>query len=249
MSQFMFREPNGFENASQWPGPRPRWLAIAPFGGRSGRGIVARRSPSAPEWLQMKWTRRFFSFGLVLALVAGVSCTAGDTSPMEPAAQPIEQPAQSLALLDGLGGLLGGVLDLTGAIVSDLLSITGLLTCQEQQYAVTYATIGPWGGTIKVGKHTLVIPKGALSSNVRIKAEQMTGSTNSVRFSPEGLQFKKQAALALSYQNCQNVDVPKAVVYTTEKLKVLEILRSLDLLKSRTITAPIDHFSRYAVAY
>jgi hypothetical protein len=198
----------------------------------------------------MKWTRRFFSFGLVLALVAGVSCTAGDTSPLEaPVAQPIAQPEQALGLLDGLGGVVGGVLDLTGAVVSDLLTITGLLTCQEQQYAVTYQTVGPEGGTIRVGKHTLVIPRGALRSNVRIKAEQLTGSTNSVRFSPEGLQFSKQAVLALSYQNCQNVDVPKAVVYTTEQLKVLEILRSLDLLKSRTITAPIDHFSRYAVAY
>jgi hypothetical protein len=26
-------------------------------------------------------------------------------------------------------------------------------------------------------------------------------------------------------------------------------LRSLDLFKKKTVTAPIDHFSRYAVAY
>jgi hypothetical protein len=198
----------------------------------------------------MKWTRRFFSFGLVLALVAGVSCTAADTSPMEaPVAQPIEQPSELLGLLDGTGGLLGGVVDLAGNVLGGLLQITGLLTCQEQQYAVTSATIGPLGGTIRVGKHSLVIPKGALRSYVKIQAEQMKGSTNSVRFSPEGLQFEKQAVLSLNYENCQNTDVPKAVVYTTEKLKILEILKSLDLLKSRTIAAPIDHFSRYAVAY
>ena len=201
----------------------------------------------------MKWTRRFFSFGLVLALVAGVSCTAGDTSPMEPAApavQPIEQPSLLLGgLLDGLGGVVGGVLDLTGGVLTNLLKVTGLLTCQSQQYDVTYATIGSSGGTIWVGKHYLVIPKGALRSNVRIKAEQIKGSTNSVRFSPEGLQFQKQAVLALNYENCQNTQVPKAVVYTSEKLKILEILQSLDLLKSQTIAAPIDHFSRYAVAY
>jgi hypothetical protein len=198
----------------------------------------------------MKWTRRFFSLGLVLALVAGVSCTAADTSPMEaPVAQPIEQPSELLGLLDGAGGLLGGVVDLTGNVLGGVLKITGLLTCQEQQYAVTSATIGPSGGTIRVGKHSLVIPKGALRSSVRIKAEQIRGSTNSVRFSPEGLQFEKQAVLALNYENCQNTEVPKTVVYTTEKLKVLEILKSLDLLRSRTIAAPIDHFSRYAVAY
>jgi hypothetical protein len=179
----------------------------------------------------MKWTRRVFSFGLAMALLAGVSCTAAD-SPMEaPVAQPIEQPAYLL------GGVVSGVLDIT------------LLACQEQPYVVTYETIGPMGGTITVGKHSLVIPKGALRENVRIKAEQMRGSTNSVRFSPEGLKFEQRAVLALNYENCQNIGVPKAVVYTTEKLDVLEILRSLDLFKARTVAAPIDHFSRYAVAF
>jgi hypothetical protein len=38
-------------------------------------------------------------------------------------------------------------------------------------------------------------------------------------------------------------------VYTDENLKILEVLRSLDLFGKRTVTAPIDHFSRYAVAY
>ena len=152
-------------------------------------------------------------------------------------------------LLGVVGETVGGVVDLAGGIVSGLLKVTGLLTCQEQQYAVTYQTVGSQGGTIRIGKHYLVIPRGALRQNVRIKAEQMTGPTNSVRFSPEGLQFQKQAVLALNYQNCQNVEVPKAVVYTTEQLKVLEILKSLDLLRARIITAPIDHFSRYAIAY
>jgi len=174
---------------------------------------------------------------------------------MEPsAAQQVEQPSLLLGdLLGGVGGLVGGtvdgLVDLTGGVLTQLLKVTGLLTCQEQQYAVTYQTVGSQGGTIKIGKHSLTIPKGALRSNVQIKAEQMRGSTNSVRFSPEGLHFEKQAILALNYQNCQNVEAPKAVVYTTEKLQILEILRSLDLLKSRTIAAPIDHFSRYAVAF
>jgi hypothetical protein len=202
----------------------------------------------------MKWSRRFFALGLALALSAGVSCTTADGPTGIPEAQSIEQPAYLLGdLLGGVGGVVGGtvdgVVDVAGGVVGGLLQITGLLTCQEQQYAVTYQTVGSQGGTIKIGKHSLVIPKGALRQNVRIKAEQMRGPTNSVRFSPEGLQFQKQAVLALNYQNCQNVEVPKAVVYTTEKLKILEVLRSLDLLRARTVTAPIDHFSRYAVAF
>jgi hypothetical protein len=198
----------------------------------------------------MKWTRRFFSLGLMLALLAGVSCTAADGPTTAPEAQPVEQPAYLLGdLLGVVGGTINGVLDLTGNLLSTLLNVTGLLTCQEQQYAVTSQTVGPQGGTVRVGKHTLVIPRGALRQNVRIKAEQMRGPTNSVRFSPEGLRFEKQAVLTLNYQNCQNVDVPKAVVYTTDGLVVREILRSLDVLRLRIIAAPIDHFSRYAVAY
>ncbi|HWN19391.1 MAG TPA: hypothetical protein VNO19_10795 [Gemmatimonadales bacterium] len=198
----------------------------------------------------MKWTRRFFSLGLVLALLGGVSCTTDDGPTAVPEAQPVEQPAYLLGdLLGVVGGTLNGVLDLTGNVLTTLLEITGLLSCQEQQYAVTSQTVGSQGGTIRVGKHTLVIPRGALRSNVRIKAEQMRGPTNSVRFSPEGLQFQKPAVLTLNYQNCRNIDVPKAVVYTTDRLEVREILRSLDILRLRIISAPIDHFSRYAVAY
>ena len=203
----------------------------------------------------MNWLRRFSTLGLALLLTGVVSCTTADTGPTEPVAPPSQLESQPL-LLDGLGGLvggvgdlLGGVVDIVGGVVSELLDVTGLLTCQEQQYEVDYETIGPWGGTVRVGKHALVVPRGALRSYVRIKAEQMRGPTNSVRFSPEGLEFQKPATLILNYENCQNVGTPKAVVYTTEDLKVLEILRSLDLLKARTITAPIDHFSRYAVAY
>jgi hypothetical protein len=202
----------------------------------------------------MKWSRRFFTLGLVLALSAGVSCTAADgptgIPEAQPVAQPIEQPAYLLGdLLGVVGGTVGGVLDLTGDVVGGLLQITGLLTCQEQQYAVTYQTVGSGGGTIKVGKHSLVIPKGALRKNVVIKAEQLKGSTNSVRFSPEGLKFQKPATLKLNYQNCEDVETPKAVVYTTEQLEILEVFQSLDLLKTETVAAPIDHFSRYAVAF
>ena len=77
----------------------------------------------------------------------------------------------------------------------------------------------------------------------------MRGKTNSVRFSPEGLRFQKPAVLTMNYQNCALVLLQKKIVYTDEQLKVLEVLRSLDLFRSRTVSAPIDHFSRYAVAY
>jgi hypothetical protein len=53
----------------------------------------------------------------------------------------------------------------------------------------------------------------------------------------------------MSYDNCALVLLQKKIVYTDEKLKILEVLGSLDLFKKKSVSAPIDHFSRYAVAY
>jgi hypothetical protein len=183
---------------------------------------------------------------LVLALSAGISCTAAD-SPMGP--QVSEQTAQPSYLLDGLLSGDGLVGDVVNGAVGTVLGVTDLLVCKSEPYAVREATIGSDGGTIKVGNHTLVIPRGALKKKTRITAEQMRGRTNSIRFSPAGLEFQRSASLTMSYKNCLLVLVQKKIVYTDEKLRILEVLRSLDLFGKRTVTAPIDHFSRYAVAY
>ena len=53
----------------------------------------------------------------------------------------------------------------------------------------------------------------------------------------------------MGYRNCSLLSILKRVVYTDEKLKVLDLIPSLDLLEARTVTAPIKHFSRYAVAW
>jgi hypothetical protein len=178
------------------------------------------------------WNRRFVALGLVVALTMGAGCTSSE-SPVGPSAASTEKAPELL-----LGGLVGNV-----------LSITDLLTCSSLPYATTTRTVGPNGGVVAVGQYTLVIPAGALSSNVQIRAEQMSGKVNSVRFSPEGLKFASPATLTMGYKNCSLVLLPKRIVYTSELLKVLEILRSQDLLGPKTVTAPIDHFSRYAVAY
>jgi hypothetical protein len=201
----------------------------------------------------MKWHRRFRVFGLTLLLLVGMSCSGSDgTLTGIPGSQSIEQPSALLGDLlgDTVDGLASG--DLTGTLggaIGGILEITDLLTCSEQKYVVVTQTVGPKGGTIKVGEHVLVIPEGALSRKVTIKAEQMRGSTNSVRFSPEGLRFEKPAPLTMSYKNCLVVLLPKRIVYTTEQFKILEVLRSLDLFHKKQVTAPLDHFSRYAIAY
>jgi hypothetical protein len=198
----------------------------------------------------MSWTRKFSVLGLSLLLLVGVSCTSGEGSPTEPAVASSDQPNPQFGLIGDLtGGLTNTVGDLTNTLVGTLGSVTDLLLCSPQPYAVDSDVIGPEGGVLNVGTHRLVIPQGALSSRVRITAEQMKGKTNSVRFSPEGLQFERPAVLTMTYDNCALVLLQKKIVYTDENLKVLEVLKSLDLFRSKSVTSPIDHFSRYAVAY
>jgi hypothetical protein len=171
-----------------------------------------------------RWNRGFLALGLIAALAVGVGCSSSE-NPVAPAAGP---PSP----------LLGSV-----------LSLADLLVCRAQPYTVTTRQVGPAGGTIVVGAHRLVIPQGALQSTVVIKAEQMSGSVNSVRFSPEGLRFAKPAQLTMSYSNCLIVLQRKRIAYTSELLKVLSLLPSTDLFGSKTVTSPVDHFSRYVVAY
>jgi hypothetical protein len=114
---------------------------------------------------------------------------------------------------------------------------------------VTTAVIGPEGGQIDVGNHSLRIPQNALLGDVSITAEQVEGSVSSVRLNPEGLVFAVPAELTLSYNNCANVAHSKRVVYTDESLKILELTPSLDITSSSQVRGLINHFSRYAVAY
>jgi hypothetical protein len=174
-----------------------------------------------------KWTRKASALLLVfVVLAAGVSCTSEES--LGPS---VDQPSQSLA----------GTLD--------ALSNLHLLSCSTQAYAVTTETIGTAGGTIQVGTHKLVIPAGALSQSVTIKAEQVPGNFNTVRFSPEGLQFAKPALVTLSYANCSVLMVLHRVAYVDETLRILDLIPSLDDLLSKTVTGSIQHFSRYAVAW
>jgi hypothetical protein len=197
----------------------------------------------------MNWYRRLTALALAFALVAGLSCTSDSTAPLGPSAGE-QQNDPSFGLIGDLtDGLTDGLSDLTINVVGTLGNVTDVLVCSPQPYVKTTRQIGPDGGLILVGSNVLVIPRGALSRRVTITAEQISGSTNSVRFSPEGLEFERPAVLTMNYENCLLVLLQKKIVYTDENLKILQVLRSLDLFRSKTVTAPIDHFSRYVVAY
>jgi hypothetical protein len=198
----------------------------------------------------MKFWRPLRNLGLVAALLFTASCgTDGPTSPSAattPTSISSVRPEASL-----LGGLTTDVGSTLNGVTGGLLK--GLLSCSEQPYARSSQVVGVAGGTIRVGGHSLVIPRGALSRDVLITAEAPSDEVASVRFSPEGLQFNAghSPTVTLSYAACPlgRLQLLKHVAYTTERLQILNILTSIDNLLTMQVSAPIQHFSRYAVAW
>ena len=185
-----------------------------------------------------RWPRRMTALFLAAVLAAGVSCTSDDSlGPSAPAGP------SGMAETNGQQSEL-----LLGTLVNNLKDLH-LLSCSPQPYASRTQVVGVNGGTIYVGTHKLVIPAGALNRNYTIRAEQVTHRVNSVRFSPEGLKFAKPAKLTLSYSNCSPLLLLKRIVYTDELLRILELIPSLDDIRTKTVTGDIRHFSRYAVAW
>ena len=177
-----------------------------------------------------------------LLMMFSVSCSS-DALPTGPSSQAASQPAVSPLLGLPIDGILGGTTD----------AVTGLLTCAPQSYASASKVIGPDGGTLVVGKHTFVVPQGALKDNVLITAEAPEGNVVSVRFGPEGLKFnsRHQPTLTLDYSDCGLLVnlLPKRIAYTSDELSILDLLPSVDDLLHERVSANIKHFSRYAIAF
>ncbi len=166
-----------------------------------------------------------------------------------------------LTLLTGVAAVLGGCRDNSPLVVGprgtpqrDLLGSAldgGLLTCSPLPYDSVTQTIGPEGGTLQVGAHTLSIPAGALDTAVTITAVAPSDTVNHLRFQPEGLTFQRPAYLGMSYANCNLLGstLPKQIAYTTDALEILYYLLSVDNPPSQTVTGRLEHFSEYAIAW
>ncbi len=128
--------------------------------------------------------------------------------------------------------------------------VVDLLRCEPRPYQGEAAIIGPDGGTLEIGNHELVIPRGALSREELIVAEAPTSSLVDVEFSPEGLTFARPVRLTLSYKGCH---VPAAtellLAYLGPGNRILELPPSWDRRDDAEVSGEINHFSRYAVAY
>lgn len=131
------------------------------------------------------------------------------------------------------------------------LNSLNLMTCRALPADTESAIIGPNGGTIRVGPHRLEIPRGALRVNTRITASIESERVNHVELQPHGLEFRKPVELTMSYANCDLVSIllPKTIVYTTPRLRILDVLETVDDLRRRELSTELDHFSDYVLAW
>ena len=174
------------------------------------------------------------AFALSLA-----ACTA-DVSPSAPRA-PDVPTASPPPPSDLLGIDLGGT-------VTGLLSNLTLYRCSTPSYGSVTQTVGPLGGVVKIGPHSLYVPPGALDAPVAITASTAAAQIVRVNFQPDGLRFRYPAVLKLSYAHCASAPLLPRVVYVNNLLSILEVLPSLNDIFTRSATAKLDHFSGYALA-
>jgi hypothetical protein len=100
-----------------------------------------------------------------------------------------------------------------------------------------------------VGDNLLIIPPGALTRRVVITGTVVADTVAMIQFEPEGLQFRKPAGLVLDATGCDiDSDTPD-IVYVGEGGQVLERIEARYSNAWRTVAAPIEHFSGYAIAW
>jgi hypothetical protein len=126
-----------------------------------------------------------------------------------------------------------------------------LFVCTADSVAKTgSSTIGVLGGTVVFGNNTLIVPPGALLQRTLITATEAGDGHVSAQFQPEGLHFILPAVLTLGYSQCATPPAPTATIVYLQSLlgDLLEILPTKLDLGLKSISAPIWHFSVYAVA-
>ena len=185
---------------------------------------------------------------LIGALLFGLTACRTDlpSAPRAPEIAAETEPAANLLGLD-VGGVLGGVVSGLTGTVSGVLNLV-LFPCQTPSYGSVTQTVGRYGGTIKVGPHSLYIPAGALSGPVAITATATSGQQVKVDFQPHGLRFQEPATLTLSYAHCSSQPERPTIVYVDDGLTILEQFPTFNDTYRDKVVGRIDHLSGYAFA-
>lgn len=173
-------------------------------------------------------------FLVVVVSIVAVSCDA-NTSPTAPRA-----PISSASVSHTAGG--------PGKPPKPPPPPPKVAECAPRQDDHGSARIGSAGGVLKIGSSTLTVPAGALSTTIEIAGHLKPGPSQTMEFTPEGLQFAVPVSLTMSFAKCQVLGFGVVIAYVQADT-VSEVEPSQVHLLMRTVTAHIRHFSSYAVAY
>ncbi len=190
---------------------------------------------------------RSFGWTATLTVVGLLACVGDGGQPLAPAVggSSGRTPASSAAPLAHLSAPMIDVGRVATALPPPLFS------CKGGQNPVTGAkVIGPAGGTVTFGPHSLIIPAGALSAPAPITAATLHGDTLAVTFGPSGLQFKQPATLVLSYKHCtvQPADTLSIVLVNNKMTEMIQMVPSKDKKLKQSVEGLIQHFSVYAAS-
>lgn len=109
------------------------------------------------------------------------------------------------------------------------------------------AVIGPAGGQVRLGKHRLVVPAGAVSNNVTFTMSYASESGIAVDCGP-GRTFQIPVLLTLSFKDTQydgDLDPSDLDIFYLPPGGSPIPEPSIVDLTDKSVTASIDHFSRY----
>ena len=120
--------------------------------------------------------------------------------------------------------------------------------------------IGLLGGTLNIGKHSLVVPQGAVLVPTLFQMEVVRNGHIEVELHAflqnllglvdiGGKGFLKPVNLSLSYANATNVGnaANLKIALLNEDGSIKEILPSVVDTQKKTVSAKLPHFSRYAM--
>lgn len=124
------------------------------------------------------------------------------------------------------------------------------VACSRRTAQSGHAVIGPEGGTLVIGRNRLIIPAGALGERVQLSGYVAADTIELVHLAPHGLRFLRPVRLLLDASGCGLSDHPEVgVAYVDNAGSILEWIDATYDPHARVVSAPIEHFSGYLLAF
>ena len=182
--------------------------------------------------------RKFFATISAAGIVVLAACSDAPTAPAAPL---LRAPSAGDAASNGYWGRTHS----QGA---------ALVQCETHPAYTGEGLIGANGGQIVIGGGSrLIVPPGALTTRVWIKATIPAGDNVTIdfEFSPHGIAFRKPLGLVLNASGCDigEYKAPSIAYYNEETGELGDYIQSFYSNYWHLVAAPIWHFSGYAIAF